>query len=728
VAGPTAGLAFIAAMAATGDGHHATMADVTSAMARARQFIEHRRAAVDEDVGEFGFSTMASAAAVAHRMAAHAHHPHHAPAPVPEPQPEPAPTDARARFLAAGGGGGGSIFAAKAPEAQGSPEEYRSPSHRDLGMRYASSGTSALGGTSPGWAEARESHAAPSAVGSYSGAPGTPGGLAARSRQLRAMRALAPGATAAQSVVGSAYGGAQSPFASFAPSTPGDGSPPGDLRSRAQRLREAKSGSTSWAPPDSGTPVGAQSPYRFGSAAGGSVVSAGSRAVSPWRGASPSRAIGDNVAESQSVRMRAYNLLQQKKGPGAATSAMARDQSAPAAGARPFSPARQEARSPAYQVRSVRSVTPEVASASTATFVTAVAPSEMQASPSPSYTVDQLRTPGPHSSALQARRPATAQDRLSARHAAHGMDRETEKIVTDLRAFFKTKRIDLHDAFSHFDTDGNHEIDAEEFRQGLRTMDLGLTEEQISGLMRAMDVDGDGRIDYFEFAKQYGIQRGQAAQQLLRRKAADRAAAAKERSASRKPARRGKEDTEAFLNKLRTISSATPEPRSRDKDRARSPARDRSRVPPRSPDTATEARREPPAADIQDGPSTPPPAAAAISSAGTERRTGRKSMAEKAALLAAAREEVKGGRRVATSPTPSVSTSTSRADALLERSRVQRERTAAAAGDRTKTPERSAAASDKTKTPERPRSKSVLKERAQKMQEARQKKGGSRKK
>ena len=31
----------------------------------------------------------------------------------------------------------------------------------------------------------------------------------------------------------------------------------------------------------------------------------------------------------------------------------------------------------------------------------------------------------------------------------------------------------------------------------------------MSGLMRTMDVDGDGRIDYFEFAKQYGIQRGQ---------------------------------------------------------------------------------------------------------------------------------------------------------------------------------------------------------------------------
>ncbi len=678
-------------MAAMGGGH-ATMADVTTAMARARQFIEHRRAAVDEDVGEFGFSAVTSAAAVAHRMAAHAHA-HHAP--MREPQPEPAaPTDARARFLAAGGGGGGSIFTARAPDAQGSPEEYRSPS-----TAYSSAGAIS------------DRVYTPSAVSSYSGTPGTPGGLAARSRQLRAMRgAAAGGRSPGQSVVGSAYG-AQS-FASFAPSTPGDGSPTGDLRSRAQRLREAKSGSASWVPPpDSGTPVAPQSPYRFGSTAGGSVVSAsGFRAASPWRGASPSRFTADNVAESQSVRMRAYNLLQQKKGPGAAASAIARNQSATAAGARPFSPARQEARSPAFQARSVRSVTPEVAREEL--FKTS--PPRANASVG---VKDSLAMVHPA--------PAQAQERLMARHAAPGMDRETEKIVTDLRAFFKTKRIDLHDAFSQFDADGNHEIDAEEFRQGLRKMDLGLTEQQISALMRAMDVDGDGRIDYFEFAKQYGIQRGQAAKQLLSRKAADRAAAAKERSAARTPSRRGKEDTEAFLNKLRTISSQTPEPRSRDTDRARSPARDRGRVPTKSPETATGSRRDPPATDNQD-PSTPPPATAAGSSTGTERRTGRKSMAEKAALLAAAREEVKGSRRPATSPAPSTSASTSRADALLERSRAQRAKTAP--GDRTQTPDRAGAASDRNKTPDRPRSKSVLKERAQKMQEARQKKGGSRKK
>ena len=61
-------------------GHHATMQDVTGALMRARQFMEHRKAAVEEDVGEFGFSATANVALVAHRMAAHAP----APAPAPE--------------------------------------------------------------------------------------------------------------------------------------------------------------------------------------------------------------------------------------------------------------------------------------------------------------------------------------------------------------------------------------------------------------------------------------------------------------------------------------------------------------------------------------------------------------------------------------------------------------------------------------------------------------------
>ena len=655
----------VAQMMAGGSGH-ATMADVTTAMSRARQFIEHRRAAVEEDVGEFGFSGMATVAVAAHRMAAHAHHarPQDAQA---EQDAAPSGQDARARFLAAGGGGGGSIFAAKAPAPESSPEEYPSPSSVAFSASRA---------------------------GSYAG---TPGGLAQRSRQLRAMRGFDPAARSpAPSAVGSAYGAPSA--ASFAPSTPGNGSP-GELRNRAQRLRESKS-SASWVAPDYGTPS------RLGSAAtGGGASVSGARAASPWRGGSP-----NGVAESQSVRMRAYNLLQQKKGPGATPTAFGHPSPAPTAGAasaRAFSPARPPA---------TRSPTPEAPSPlrATATFRSA----------SPARSTATARPASPVANQLYTRNPTTGRDRLRARHTTPGMDPETEQVVAELRTIFKSKQIDLYDAFGQFDTDGNHIIDAEEFRRGLKKLDIALTERQIDGLLRAMDVDGDGQIDYFEFAKQYGVQRGQAAKQLLSRKAADRDAAAKDRSAERRKPRRGKEDTAAFLNKLRTISSQTPEPRSRDKERTRSPARERSRARSKSPERPPKSPERP---------STPPAAAASTASSsatGTDRKAGRKSMAEKAALLAAAREEVSGGRRAAAaSPPPSApastsragastsraGASTSRADALLERSRAQRQTT-----------ERDTQR-QRDKTPERPRSKSVLKERAQKMQEERQKKGGTRK-
>jgi hypothetical protein len=330
----------------------------------------------------------------------------------------------------------------------------------------------------------------------------------------------------------------------------------------------------------------------------------------------------------------------------------------------------------------------------------------------------------------------------SARHAAKGLDVETQKLAAELRALFMRKRVDLLEAFSQFDKDGNHSIDTDEFRQGLLGLNLGLTDTQVSALQRAIDTDGNGQVDYFEFAEQFGMRRAQAAKQLLHKKAKDRdavadseRAAGTRKSTGRVSRRGGKDDTDAFLAKLRTMSSQTPEPRQRaERAEATTPvatvaaastatARDR-----RGSTASSRSRSRQPTSD---GPSTPPPAAAAADATGPPKR---KSMAEKAALLAAAREETSGGGRAnsaarerirTSSPTPTAASaaasSSSRADALLERSRAQRSTTPA------KTPTAApAAAASKTPEPQRPRSKSVLKERAQKMQEMREKKGGTR--
>ena len=336
----------------------------------------------------------------------------------------------------------------------------------------------------------------------------------------------------------------------------------------------------------------------------------------------------------------------------------------------------------------------------------------------------------------------------SARHAAKGLDVETQKLAAELRALFMRKRVDLLEAFSQFDKDGNHSIDTDEFRQGLLGLNLGLTDTQVSALQRAIDTDGNGQVDYFEFAEQFGMRRAQAAKQLLHKKAKDRdavadseRAAGTRKSTGRVSRRGGKDDTDAFLAKLRTMSSQTPEPRQRaERAEATTPVATvaaASTARDRRGSTASSRSRSRSRQPTSDGPSTPPPpppAAAAAADADTTGPPKRKSMAEKAALLAAAREETSGGGRAnsaarerirTSSPTPTAASaaasSSSRADALLERSRAQRSTTPAKAP--TAAP---AAAASKTPEPQRPRSKSVLKERAQKMQEMREKKGGTR--
>lgn len=754
------------------------MQDVSTALMRARAFIEHSKASVDEDVGEFGFSNMANVAMIAHRMAATAHANTHArdsaPAPAPSPSAAPAPAPAPAlevvaepkpdmrALLLAGAGGGGSIFAAKSDVAP------------------------------HGSSEAAESHAAYSFAGlgysaSAAGGYGAPGGLAARSRQLRAMRGFAPDARSpAQSVFG-----AQS-FVGFAPTTRGEGSPaspPGDLRSRAQRLRDEKSSPSSWLSP--GTPASAESPYarRFGSAAGGSVSS--------WRAASPSRFHGDGVAESQSVRMRAYNLLQQKKGlvPKATAGDSGPQTPNGAEGtARARSPARMEARSPVAersvvseapsQLRSVlpeaplqlRSVLPEAPSQLRS--VASEAPSQSvlvkfrSVAPTPQPARTEPRSPGRRRSlvAEESSQPADATFRsaatrlqeataaitpaagtplslaataFSARRAARSSgaqraamsqeDETTKQTLSELKAAFKAERIDLYEAFRRFDEDGNHKLDKHEFRSGLRGCGISLTEKQIDILMRTMDEDGDGKVDYFEFAKQFGVPPTKAATQKLVWKATERSAEKRKKLADRKPrAKTGVDSAEDFLEKLRSISSQPPEPRSRGKEdktperrsrgtedktpeprsrntaRARSATRERSAAPTEEPETAAAAAVETKstANDREDGPSTPPPAdksTRTAEGASASRRGRSKSMADRVKLLAAAREETSAKRRAA-SPAPSASSTAQRdtADTKLQR--------------------------DRAKTPDRPRSKSVLKERAAKMQEERAKKGGAQKK
>ena len=406
-------------------GAHATLQDVNTALDRARAFMQARRAAVDG-----------------------------AEAPAYQP-PAPAPTHSM-------------IAAAPQPEptqqyAQPGPEEDR---YASLPARAAVSLVAASTTASP-WAQP--------ALSSYSGGgPGTPGGLGQRSRQLRAMRGFGEG--------GSTYSGSPEEGRSqaYAPSTPGlarSSSPPGELRDRAQRLRESKS--VSGLPP-----AGSASPW-----AGGSTYSAapspfaGGRANSPWRGASPSRGGGDGdagVSESSSVRMRAYNLLQQKKGMDA-PSTFHMPPGAPGAASNGGGAMMEEFSPPADADTTNRAMPP--------------------ARPA-------------------ARSPAPAQRREVAGPTPAELAKvANQKLASDLKQTFLRNKVDLLEAFERFDADGSRSIDPSEFRQGLKALDLGLHDNQITGLLSVIDSDGNGQIDYFEFAESFGMRRATAASKSLAKRA-----------------------------------------------------------------------------------------------------------------------------------------------------------------------------------------------------------------
>jgi calmodulin len=58
----------------------------------------------------------------------------------------------------------------------------------------------------------------------------------------------------------------------------------------------------------------------------------------------------------------------------------------------------------------------------------------------------------------------------------------------------------LRHAFRVFDNDGSGTMSADELKDVMREMGEQIDESDMDSLMRCMDVNGDGQIDYEEFA------------------------------------------------------------------------------------------------------------------------------------------------------------------------------------------------------------------------------------
>jgi len=66
----------------------------------------------------------------------------------------------------------------------------------------------------------------------------------------------------------------------------------------------------------------------------------------------------------------------------------------------------------------------------------------------------------------------------------------------------KERRVSLGGAFRKFDKDSSGTITGEEFRMGLASVGLSLSEDQINGLLAASDTDHNGVLQYNEWINQ----------------------------------------------------------------------------------------------------------------------------------------------------------------------------------------------------------------------------------
>lgn len=73
--------------------------------------------------------------------------------------------------------------------------------------------------------------------------------------------------------------------------------------------------------------------------------------------------------------------------------------------------------------------------------------------------------------------------------------------MVNFQPFPQQEGFTMKEAFEVFDTDNNGFIDAEELKAIMVALGEQVSDEEVQGMIQEADSDGDGMIDYDEFAK-----------------------------------------------------------------------------------------------------------------------------------------------------------------------------------------------------------------------------------
>ena len=132
------------------------------------------------------------------------------------------------------------------------------------------------------------------------------------------------------------------------------------------------------------------------------------------------------------------------------------------------------------------------------------------------------------------------------------------QLALEVGQLFESANVDILDAFASFDLDGDRRIDQRELEKGLHRLMPGLAATQMEWLIEVCDSDGDGAIDFYEFADHVGgMRRAAAASHSLARKSAQFWGEESPRSKSPSPPRFSAEE---ILNPSAAMPASPPAP------------------------------------------------------------------------------------------------------------------------------------------------------------------------